>query len=268
MPSHFWLDTHVHLQSSLDLDRLLDSAYLNLSKFCTNKSVDDFYVLFLSSLPQQNLSEMILLGSEDRKWRLQLNGSGIKASHQAQEIYLLLGEQLVSSEGIEVLVLGEPRFLGEHAASAKQILASIQNGLAILPWGFGKWLGKRGKIVNSLLQEYATEMSLFIGDIPARTGLLGGQSQLKAAASSAVPLLRGTDPLPLDNEVERVGTYATRLSTSKNYPDDIAITDRVFDAMSELHTEKGKSEVEVSQFGRRLSLVETFRSQIRLRIGS
>lgn len=266
MPSSFWLDSHVHIQSSAELDEMLDSAYSNLNRFCGKSSSSDQFVVCLQALAGQNLSEMIMLGSEARKWQLSRQTGGLVARLDGREITLLLGEQLVSSEGIEVLVIGEPPFLRDTQANAAQILSSVQHGIAILPWGFGKWLGKRGRTVSKMLVEEPPLCGLFIGDIPARTALLGGSSQLATAQKNNIPLLRGTDPLPLSGEVQRVGLYGSRIIADLQFSEQESSPERALKALQRLVQPQESGSIKLEQFGNRLPLIANLRSQIQLRI--
>ena len=60
----------------------------------------------------------------------------------------------------------------EHAPSTEQERATLSeaiasNGLAIVPWGFGKWVGKRGKALRRAL-ESVDSRQFFLGDNSGR----------------------------------------------------------------------------------------------------
>ena len=76
----------------------------------------------------------------------------------------------------------------------------------MLPWGAGKWLGKRGVIVSDFLQSASPE-ALFVGDNGGRPEFWPRPAPFDLAARRGIRLLPGSDPLPLHGEESRVGTY-------------------------------------------------------------
>ena len=66
-----------------------------------------------------------------------------------KKILFIAGRQIVTLEKIEVLALG----LKENYSDNKSIEEVInyilsKNALPVIPWGVGKWIGKRGAIVE------------------------------------------------------------------------------------------------------------------------
>ncbi len=75
-------------------------------------------------------------------------------------------------------------------------------------WAVGKWLGKRGKILSSLLAaEAKAHNNLWLGDNSARPVFWSNPSHFKQARVLNMPVLPGTDPLPFASEVNRVGSF-------------------------------------------------------------
>ena len=60
------------------------------------------------------------------------------------ELLIVCGSQVVAEPGLEVLVLGTARRI-EDGLGIERTLQSAQaaGALPVLPWGFGKWTGRR-----------------------------------------------------------------------------------------------------------------------------
>ncbi len=130
------------------------------------------------------------------------------------ELLLIAGRQLVTAERLEVLALGCRRPLANGLSLAASVAAvRQQDALAILPWGFGKWLGGRGKKIRSYLESAAIE-GLFVGDNGGRPAFLPPPPLFAVAARRGIRLLPGSDPLPLDGEEKRIGSRGVALAGS------------------------------------------------------
>ena len=67
---------------------------------------------------------------------------------------IVAGRQIVSDEGLEILALAcrEPIEDGRPASTIVAEL-SARDALVVLPWGAGKWLGERGRLLGRLLAQ-------------------------------------------------------------------------------------------------------------------
>jgi len=83
---------------------------------------------------------------------------------------------------------------------------SGKGGLAVVPWGVGKWFGKRGKIVERLLNT-KQDISLLVGDNGNRPVFWPFPALLKKALDLGIPVLSGSDPLPLASHANRPGSF-------------------------------------------------------------
>ncbi|MFP4492290.1 MAG: class I SAM-dependent methyltransferase [Puniceicoccaceae bacterium] len=105
------------------------------------------------------------------------------------------GVQWVTEENLEILVIGAEPEYGSLAAMAGEV--SRGGGVVIVPWGFGKWTGARGMVLERILAE--APPGLFLGDSANRPAS-GGPGPFSGAVFErfrAVPRLDGSDPLPL-----------------------------------------------------------------------
>jgi hypothetical protein len=118
------------------------------------------------------------------------------------EVYLVTGCQKVSAERIEVLALcldpadplrGDPDGVLSTETLVRRVLGA--GAVAVLPWGFGKWLGPRGAKVAELArrENLCDHPRFFLGDIAHRCW----PWPTPKVFHGDIRVLPGTDPLPL-----------------------------------------------------------------------
>lgn len=124
--------------------------------------------------------------------------------HGNQRLLVVAGRQIVTAEGLEILGLAT-RLPLPDGLPAEQVLARLDDAdaITVLPWGVGKWLGQRGKIVDSLL-ERARPGRLFLGDN-------GGRPNWWSVPqfSRGIPILAGSDPLPVPGSGNVIGRFGS-----------------------------------------------------------
>jgi hypothetical protein len=122
---------------------------------------------------------------------------------EARRLLVLAGRQIVSGEGLEILGLATMARI-EDGAPAAEIVARLdtEDALIVLPWGVGKWLGRRGRIVDELLAA-AKPGRLFLGDNGGRPGFW------RVPRFAGKRLLSGSDPLPLRGSAATIGRSGT-----------------------------------------------------------
>lgn len=133
-----------------------------------------------------------------------VNGDGFR-------IFLIAGQQLQTAEGLEVLAVA-PKYRLSEGRPLEQMIAEVvrAEGLAIIPWGFGKWMGRRGKVLRRIL-EGSNPPELFIGDNGGRPKYLPEPQLFRLAKRNSVRILPGSDPLPFPDQVGRAGSYGSIL---------------------------------------------------------
>ena len=151
-------DAHVHIYDCFDLDLFLDSAWRNFyqqaqllftpTNFCA--------VLLLTEAKQDHwFSELKEKTSVASNWTF--NETNEPDSLFAQDInghriLIINGRQIVTSENLEVLALA----LSNELPDGKPIDGVVEwviqnNGIPVIPWGFGKWWGHRGNVLSKTL---------------------------------------------------------------------------------------------------------------------
>lgn len=137
-------------------------------------------------------------------------------------LVLIAGRQIVSKENIELLSLFCPIKIEDKTLGLTDLIKAVAHngGLPIVPWGVGKWLGARGRIVANLLSS-SHDCPLFLGDNGNRPSFLPEPALLQQACTQGVPILSGSDPLPLSSHSLRPGSSGSLLAqgdVSKDRP--------------------------------------------------
>jgi len=233
MSSATLIDAHVHIHNCFKLRQLLDSAWENFYQTQTLHPENCLGVLIVADIGPRNWLKEINQDSSTcdvstscrvgKQWlitRTQEPFSLIAQNCQGQKIILILGRQMVTHEGIEVLALITEDDFPDHLPleiTVESILSA--KALPVLPWGVGKWIGLRGSHIQHFLNtHYASH--IFLGDNSGRPSFWPCPSHFKQAELKGVRILPGTDPLPLANEYRRPGSFGFKLlcSLDQNSP--------------------------------------------------
>jgi len=86
-------------------------------------------------------------------------------------------------------------------------------GIPVVPWGFGKWMGKRGNILSEFLEK-GSSFPLFLGDNSGRPSFLPRPPQFRMGKENGVQVLPGSDPLPFPSECRKPGSFGFAISGS------------------------------------------------------
>jgi hypothetical protein len=219
-PSVQWVfaDAHVHIYDCFNLDHFLDAAYSNFAKAAIARGVDQPFqgVLLLTETICDRYFEFLhkrasgqAINQQTAVWQFSLTQEeeSLKAhTADGRELYLIAGRQIVTAEDLEVLALGTAQHF-EDGQPIQTVVTAVQQsgGLPVIPWGFGKWIGRRGDILNHLLQSQPTQ--LFLGDNSGRPAFWKRPPFFQAIEQQGSRVLPGTDPLPFSAEATRPGKF-------------------------------------------------------------
>lgn len=263
-----YFDAHVHIQKNHSIDVLFDSARHNFCRKMQQSSPDrPAFFLLLSEAKNCNYYADLKKEADSHRfitpggWRIAATGEQeslllSREDWSTGRLFLLAGRQIVTAEKLEVLALATPAIIADHQALHETVEAvRRQKGLAVLPWGAGKWLGKRGKIIERYLETVSAE-GLFVGDNGGRPVFWPTPRPFIAAGTRGIKLLPGSDPLPLPEEELRVGSYGGRVegNCSNDYPAA---------EFRKLLTTPAQT---ITPFGRRLGTWQFIRNQLALRL--
>jgi len=262
----YFLDAHVHLDSQSNFSELLEYGVMNMRASSQKKSGSGLItgMFFLAELPGQSFSCDGISWVEGQlpkiagEWGIKTTrerNSFVLTNADGDTVYIVLGKQVNSTERLEVLLFGDDMqyadlplndILAQHSGKATH--------LVILPWGVGKWLGRRGAVITETLQQNRSFYCL--GDNGNRPGVWSSVSQFDLAAQHGVPVLRGTDNLSLPREMERVGKFGMKIDADVNpeYP-----LQGVIKALQHRAHE-------IVPYGNLISLSKFVRSQVMLRL--
>lgn len=231
---HIFVDGHVHIHPCFRLEVLFASAlshfHILAQQIKAAQSVN--FLLLTESAGTEvfaNLKAQCGPGRPAPVAGYQIEPSGeaetlLVRDHSGAALYLVAGRQIVTAERLEVLALGygapfadgQPieevlAHLAEVHVPAESAQAAACRPLIVLPWGAGKWLGKRGHKVEALVAQ-AVARSIFLGDNGNRPFFWPLPALFKKAQDRGIRNLPGSDPLPFPGQEKKAGSFGLRLS--------------------------------------------------------
>jgi len=213
------IDAHVHIYDCFSIGTFLDAATRNFHVAAQAASIRNpcIGVLFLTETARDNAFDALLHAVTERKetvhcppWkftRTEEECSLLAVNQNNQVLVIVAGRQIISQEKLEILALGTTKSFPEGLPIEDTLaLVRASQALAVLPWGFGKWLSGRGLIIEALLQS-THHPELFLGDNSGRPHFLSRPGLFKQAEKRDIRILPGSDPLPFPREVAKPGSY-------------------------------------------------------------
>ncbi|WP_095588103.1 hypothetical protein [Actibacterium ureilyticum] len=202
------IDGHVHIYPDFDLSTFLDAASRNF--------------------PGRRGCLLLTETARDHAFAALRDAQGLPAGWQVQTfaddpaalclrgkdavLWVIAGYQLVSAEGIEVLtVCTTDRW--PDGLTLDEIMARLAEAgrPAILPWGVGKWIGRRGQILADLLDR-GVPPGVHLGDNAGRPGFWHEPPLFARARAAGLAVLPGSDPLPVPGGDRDPGRFGFTLS--------------------------------------------------------
>ena len=212
-------DAHVHIHECFNLNDALDSAHNNFltvarqlsagphaigALFLTESSTADYYAHMVNSRKKRECLD----------WRFEATEepiSLIARKNGSMPIVVIAGRQIVTAERLEVLALGAAN---EHpdGQPIRDVLQGVTaaNAIPVIPWGFGKWMGRRGRILRALLED-STVPSFYLGDNSGRPAFIPNPREFDRTRTDAGHILSGSDPLPFPSECTKPGSFGFSL---------------------------------------------------------
>lgn len=208
------VDTHVHFHRLFDTEAFLGAAKANFgsaaTKLALGKSTCGVLIL-TRGLDEWSLRDLrtVSTASHTSPWSYEAtaeDNSLLALYHGQVQMLLVAGRQLRTAEALEVLAVGSDADL-PHDCPIDETLEAVRasGALPVVPWGFGKWWGRRGRVLDRLLETQPRE-SFFLGDNGGRPRAFPRPRFFKKAAGLGIRDLPGSDPLPFAREVARPGS--------------------------------------------------------------
>lgn len=211
----FLVDSHVHVYRCYPAGRFFDCAWSNIDGGAKALGYSEGAIgcLLFTETAQDDFFDALRNGTstvEAGRWRLENTDEStalLARLGDTPALVLVAGRQIVTLEGLEVLALGTCERFSDGLTLDETIDAvRSADAIAVIPWGFGKWWFRRGRILGRYLRSVA-DKGVFLGDNGGRPGFLPRPPLFALASEKHFVVLPGSDPLPLPSEVARVGGY-------------------------------------------------------------
>jgi hypothetical protein len=206
-------DGHVHIYHRFDLNLFFLSAARNFKAYARAAGLGDVEAaVFLADWSNMSWFDKLVSNAgiqrsgqsfslqptrDDTALRVIIDGH--------KPFYVIASQKIITAEDLEVLALctgsgfrdGQP---------LRNTIASIQDSGAIpvIPWAVGKWMGRRGRILDDLL-DHPGNAKFYLSDNGNRPVFWSWPRHLTKAQRKGIPILSGSDPLHFDTEADRVG---------------------------------------------------------------
>jgi hypothetical protein len=203
------VDGHVHFHRLERVALTLDAATANFSRYGQRQS-GLLGILLLTQARRERVFEALQERETCGQWTTRPSPGeevSIQATHGDRRIVVVCGRQVRCHDGLEVTVLGTLEEFPDGLPLEETIRAVAARGAFIsLPWGFGKWLGARGRVLRESLARHEPR-ALAICDNGSRLQVLGRPGLVQQCAARGHLVLPGTDPFPFGNDHRRTGSF-------------------------------------------------------------
>lgn len=225
------VDAHAHLHDCFALGDFLDGARDGFRRGAADLGLHPAtgVLLLAQTTGDEKFEHLAAAAAPPRSepprtvgWSLARTGEPVSLVARrdgGMRVVLVSGRQIRTAEGLEVLALATcARFEDGQPIAAVLAQVAAAGALAVLPWGVGKWFGRRGRLVADLIDEASP--GLACGDSANRPFLWPTPLLLRRARRRGLRLLPGSDPLPLPSEAGRCGRvgFAVDCALSPDFP--------------------------------------------------
>ncbi|MDW7710970.1 MAG: hypothetical protein SCH98_10875 [Deferrisomatales bacterium] len=203
------VDGHVHLHSLEGAAATLDAAAANFRRH-RGGARGWGGVLLLTQAKGERVFESLRARSSCGNWTIlpaPQEDQSLVAERGDASLIVVCGRQIRCATGLEVTALGTTRDFPDGRPLGETVLEVQESGaLASLPWGFGKWTGRRGKAVRECLRRSSPE-ALAVCDNGSRLQAFGRPRLIREASRLGYRVLPGSDPFPFGGDYRRVGSF-------------------------------------------------------------
>jgi hypothetical protein len=208
------VDAHVHFHRAATVLPTLESAAANFRVLGLPGATPPLGALLLAQSANERVFEWLREQSRVGGWSV----AGVRDEPQslwlvgeAAKLLVVCGRQVVAEPGLEVLALGTDRMI-EDGLGLEPTLRSAESAgaLPVLPWGFGKWMGRRKQRIREQILAPGVER-LWVGDNGGRLRMMPRPSLLDEAEARGFGVLPGSDPFPFGRDHRRAGSFGCLL---------------------------------------------------------
>ncbi|HKI04911.1 MAG TPA: hypothetical protein VKK31_23225 [Thermoanaerobaculia bacterium] len=217
LPAPLLIDAHVHFHACFNRDAFLDAAVDNFARGAAELGIGGPVtgcLMFSESHADRWLlrwgrgEDGVRFGAWD--FEPTPEGEGSLVAHRradGERLLLIAGRQVRTREGLEVLALATQEEFPDGLPFRDALTRVRWSGaLTVIPWGFGKWSFYRGALVEAVVCR-SERPGICLGDNSGRPELGGRPRLFREAAARGIPILPGSDPLPLPEQNGRAGSY-------------------------------------------------------------
>jgi hypothetical protein len=201
------VDSHIHLHSCFDIDALLDAAaqnFLRAGRSRAGEPSGPVGCLALTEIARDHVYEAMVGG---RRRTTDDDAALVLRSLANAEIIVLAGSQIVTSERLEVLALATATRYPDGRSMRDTLAALAADAVpAVIPWGFGKWWGRRGRLLSELVGS-SEPRSFFLGDNGGRPLATPRPKLFTEAERRGFRVLPGTDLFPYRSQQRKAGSF-------------------------------------------------------------
>ena len=188
-------DAHVHIYDCFDLEKFLDAAYSNFQSQADRLGQGDNFipVLLLAETAKDCWFNRLREYADGKnthrdraiqKWEFHLTGERLSLfarSGNSKSLIIIAGRQVETAEGLEVLALSTTVSF-RPGIPIIDLIKEVKkhDAIPVIPWGFGKWLGRRGSVLKRLLK-LAKNSDFFLGENGGRPNITLSPSHFKIA---------------------------------------------------------------------------------------
>ena len=260
------IDAHVHFHPGFRRDDFLDAAQANFARGAAELGIDGPATgcLMLAETAEERWFLRLSRQEEGARfgaWRFELVDDAVLQARRGEDgagLLIVAGRQVRSREGLEVLALAtREEFPGGLPFADALTRVRWSGAVTVIPWGFGKWWLYRGALVEAALHR-VTGPGIFLGDSAGRPQSAGRPRLFREAEVRGIPVLSGSDPLPLPEHATRAGSYGFLLEGGINPGQPVQSLKQALGSLSP----------EPRTFGHRVSLASFCHDQIALRLRS
>lgn len=206
------VDAHAHLHDGVSIAAFLGAARANVRRATRGLPAADLQaVLCLADYAGAEGFVRLRSATADGWTRDAADAAVLRwRADDGAVLWVVAGRQVVTAERLEVMAIGIASSLADGqplASTLDQVRAA--GGLPVLPWGVGKWFGRRGALVEDASRRHGAALPL--GDNGGRPNCWRPRP-LAQARARGVAVLPGTDPLRLPEDRLRSGSFGLALA--------------------------------------------------------
>jgi hypothetical protein len=209
------VDAHVHFHPCFDPELFLDSARDNFRAVAQELDLGPRYCAYLLLTETADAHWYALVKERaSHGWKVSdlwtaqstTDDRQLRLVHSDGTVLnVVAGRQIAAAENLEVLALGTAVQVPDGYPLIETLQRVMElDAMAVLPWGFGKWLGRRGHKVRNLIDTMRAGQ-IFLGDNSARLAGVRDPELFDVARAKGIAILPGTDPFPFPGHERRVG---------------------------------------------------------------